>query len=86
MASCPPYIGCKFLLYVYMFVICVGVAYFTSALYVFFRDILQIVTIILQVIFWVTPIVWQVNIFDDKIQSFLSLTRCFIWYVVIEIH
>lgn len=57
---------------IYMIVICVGVAYFTSALYVFFRDILQIITIVLQIVFWTSPIVWQLNIFDKKIQYVLS--------------
>lgn len=57
---------------VYIVLICVGVSYFTSALYIFFRDILQIVSIVLQVIFWTTPIVWQSNIFSEKIQNILS--------------
>ena len=57
---------------VYMVLICVGVSYFTSALYIFFRDILQIVSIVLQVIFWTTPVVWQSGIFSEKIQNILS--------------
>lgn len=56
----------------YMFVFCIGVVYLTSALFVFFRDVTQIVSIILQVIFWITPIVWQLGIFDKTIQDLLN--------------
>lgn len=61
----------------YMFVICAGIVYLTSALYVFFKDIIQIVSIILQIIFWTTPIVWQLNVFDKKIQDILSFNPLF---------
>lgn len=57
---------------VYMIVICVGISYFTAALYIFFRDILQIVSVVLQIVFWTTPIVWQSSIFDRGIQRVLS--------------
>ena len=41
-----------------MIVLLTGIGYCTAALYPFFRDLLQIVNIVMQVIFWLTPIVW----------------------------
>ncbi len=38
-----------------------GLIFLLSALSVFFRDISQIVMIILQIGFWVTPIFWNIN-------------------------
>ncbi|MCI8566698.1 MAG: ABC transporter permease [Lachnospiraceae bacterium] len=42
-----------------VFVLCLGLSYMTSAVMVFFRDMGQIVNIILQFGIWVTPIMWQ---------------------------
>lgn len=77
--GCMPDIRWLQLIYymVYMFILCIGVVYFTSALFVFFRDMIQIVSIVLQVIFWMTPIVWQLNIFSDKIQYILNYNPLF---------
>ena len=55
----------------YMVIICTGIAYFTSALYVFFKDTIQVVAIILQVFFWGTPIVWQMKVMPEHIQTIL---------------
>lgn len=57
---------------IYTFVLGMGIVYFASALYVFFRDVIQVVTILLQIVFWTTPVVWQFDIFDEKIQNILS--------------
>lgn len=56
---------------IYMMIICTGIAYFTSALYVFFKDTIQVVAIILQVFFWGTPIVWQMKVMPEHIQTIL---------------
>ncbi len=44
-----------------MVVLCVGFVYATSAMMVFFRDLGQIVNILLQIGIWATPIMWNIN-------------------------
>lgn len=56
----------------YMMVLTTGIVYLTSALYVFFKDILQIVSIVIQLLFWLTPIVWSIDIMPENIQSMLK--------------
>ena len=62
---------------VYMLLVCIGVSYFTASLFVFFRDVVQIVSIVLQIVFWITPIVWQMSIFDEKVQWALNFNPLF---------
>ncbi len=42
-----------------VFLLCLGLSYITSSIIVFFRDMGQIVGIILQFGIWVTPVMWQ---------------------------
>ncbi len=44
-----------------MFLLVLGICCITSAIAVFFRDLLQIVNIALQVGVWATPIMWNLN-------------------------
>lgn len=44
-----------------LFFLALALSYITSSLLVFFRDLSQIITIILQVGVWLTPIMWNVN-------------------------
>lgn len=44
-----------------MMILCLGIIYVTSALTVFFRDLNQMVTIILGVLIWMTPIMWNID-------------------------
>ena len=53
---------------VYSFILMTGVAYFISAAYVFLRDIAQIVGIALQLIFWFTPIVWNIETMPEIVK------------------
>jgi teichoic acid transport system permease protein len=41
------------------FVLAMGIVYATSAVAVFFRDLLQVVNILLQLLIWGTPIMWN---------------------------
>lgn len=41
-----------------------GIIYITSAVVVFFRDLNQLIGIVLQVGMWMTPIMWNVNTID----------------------
>lgn len=47
-----------------MFVFVLGVSYATCALVVFFRDLTQIIGIILQIQIWMTPIMWNIEGMD----------------------
>lgn len=49
-----------------MIFLCSGIIYLTSAIVVFFRDLTQIVNIFLQILIWMTPIMWNI---DGMIQS-----------------
>lgn len=44
-----------------MLMMILGISYATSAVVIFFRDLTQIVNIVLQVGMWVTPIMWNIN-------------------------
>jgi teichoic acid transport system permease protein len=47
------------------FMFSLGLVYATSAVVIFFRDLTQIISIILQVGVWLTPIMWDVNMLAD---------------------
>lgn len=63
-------------------VLTLGLSYLTSAVAVFFRDLKQIINILLQVGVWMTPIMWNLN---DMIQS-QTIVRLFklnpVYYIV----
>ncbi len=44
-----------------MICLTLGLTYFTSAIVVFFRDLSQIISILLQILIWMTPIMWNFN-------------------------
>lgn len=64
----------------YMIILTAGIAYLTATLYVFFKDTLQVVAIALQVIFWMTPVVWDFNIMPEFVQRLLVFNP--LYYVV----
>ena len=43
------------------FILTLGLTYATSAVVVFFRDLTQIISIVLQVGVWFTPIMWNID-------------------------
>lgn len=47
--------------FVCMALFSLGVIYATSAIVVFFRDLAQVIGILLQVLVWMTPIMWNVD-------------------------
>lgn len=53
------------------FVLVLGLVYLTSAVVVFFKDLSQIINIILQVGIWMTPIMWDANILGSGILRFI---------------
>ena len=44
-----------------VFILVLGLSYATSAIVIFFRDLTQIINIVLQVGVWLTPIMWIVE-------------------------
>lgn len=65
---------------IYMTILAAGVSYLTATLYVFFKDTMQIVSIILQVFFWLTPIVWEFNMMSEGVRKILMLNP--VYYIV----
>ena len=65
-----------------LMVLVLGLSYLTSAIMVFFKDLGQIVTIILQVGIWVTPIMWNIETtdFSPTVIKILKLNPMF--YIV----
>lgn len=57
-----------------------GLGWLLSAMQVFYRDIAQAMTIILNLWFWVTPIVWSQAIVPEEYRSLLSYNPIF--YIV----
>lgn len=44
-----------------MIMLAIGIAYFTSAIAVFFKDTSQIMGVLMQIGVWVTPIMWNID-------------------------
>ena len=62
-----------FLLYMSMFA--AGISYITATLYVFFKDTIQVVSIVVQAAFWLTPIVWDIDAMPELAQRILTYNQ-----------
>ena len=56
-----------------LFIFVLGICYSTCAVMVFFRDIGQIIGILLQIGMWATPILWDVNNLSLTVQTFVKI-------------
>ena len=56
-----------------MFVFVLALCYTTCAIVIFFRDLSQIINILLQIGMWATPILWDINKIDSDIAVFLKI-------------
>ena len=56
-----------------MYALSLGLVWLTSSINVFVKDIGNIVSIVLQVGFWATPIFWSVNMIPDKYKFIIML-------------
>jgi ABC-type polysaccharide/polyol phosphate export permease len=54
-------------------ILTLGLSWITSSLVVFLKDIGQIVGILLQFGFWLTPVFWQVTMLPEEYRSFITL-------------
>ncbi|MCR5671163.1 MAG: ABC transporter permease [Butyrivibrio sp.] len=55
------------------FILVLSISYATCAIVVFFRDLLQIISIGLQLFQWATPILWNIDIVPDKYKWIIKL-------------
>jgi homopolymeric O-antigen transport system permease protein len=63
-----------------MLVLALGLSWMTSALFVFIRDVGQVISVFLQFGFWATPIFWNLDMMPDRIRLWLKLNP--MYYVV----
>jgi teichoic acid transport system permease protein len=57
-----------------------SLSYITSTLVVFLKDVGQFVGVVIQLLFWLTPIFWNFDIVETKYQIFFKLNPVF--YIV----
>ncbi len=55
------------------FVLVLAISYSTCAIVVFFRDLQQIIGIVLQIGMWATPILWDISMLSDKMKPLFKL-------------
>ena len=65
---------------IYMTILITGIVYLTATLYVFFKDVIQIVSIALQIVFWLTPIVWELDVMPGVARKVLAFNP--VYYIV----
>lgn len=56
-----------------LFIFVLGLCYSTCAIMVFFKDIGQIISILLQIGMWATPILWDVNTLSPTVQMIVKI-------------
>lgn len=57
-----------------------GLGWALAALNVFIRDTAQVVSVIIQVGFWATPVLWDINMMTARMQKMLKLNP--VYYIV----
>ena len=65
-----------------VFILALGLSYITSAIVVFFRDLSEIISILLQILVWGTPIMWNIetSLPEGTLKTILKLNP--MYYVV----
>ena len=77
----PDWYSLQLIYYIFaMFVLVSGLTYLTSAVVVFFKDLNQIINIILQVGIWATPIMWNIADYYPKLDKIMKLNP--LYYVI----
>lgn len=61
-------------------VLLLGLSWLTSSLVIFLRDVSQIVAMVMQFAFWMTPLVWSAKILPPKLHNLLKLNP--VYYLV----
>jgi ABC-2 type transport system permease protein len=57
----------------FQFLFVLGLAFIFAALNVYYRDIKHFLEVLLQLWFWVTPIIWSISLIPEKYRSFAYL-------------
>jgi ABC-type polysaccharide/polyol phosphate export permease len=74
----PNYYNLQIIYYLFaMVVLILGISWITSALVIFIRDVGQIVAMILQFGFWLTPVIWNLKMVPQKLHPLLMLNPVF---------
>ena len=55
------------------FILVLAISYTTCAVVIFFRDLQQIIGIVLQIGMWATPILWDISMLTDQIKPLFKL-------------
>lgn len=63
-----------------MFVIVLGISYATSAIIIFFKDLGQLVAILLQIGMYMTPILWDLKMVPENIQWLFKINP--MYYII----
>ena len=63
-------------------VLILGISWITSSLVIFFKDLGQIINILLQFGFWLTPIFWSFDIMPEKYHFIFKLNPM---YYIVEV-
>ena len=56
-----------------LFLLVLAMSYINCAIVVFFRDLQQIVAIVLQIGMWATPILWDIHMVPDQLKPIFKL-------------
>ena len=51
----------------------IGLGWLVASINVFYRDVGQIVTIVLNIWFWMTPIIWRIDMLPENMHGVLRL-------------
>lgn len=63
-----------------LIILCLGLSWTLCSLSVFFKDLSQIVSVILQIGFWVSPILWNVDTMEQSVVKILKFNP--LYYIV----
>ncbi len=63
-----------------LFVLALGIAYFVSSVSVFVKDATQLVGIVLQLLFWMTPVFWSADNLKPEILRIIKLNP--LYYII----
>lgn len=61
-------------------VLIIGISYLTCSVSVFFKDLNQIIGILLQIFMWMTPILWSADILNGKLKLIAELNP--LYYII----
>lgn len=63
-----------------------GLGYFTSSVVVFVRDLRHFLTVVLQVLMWMTPIMWDISLMEEDFPWLASLLRINPVYYIVQMY